>query len=349
MKIHEKLVSVFAATAIFSGCAPLQQAPLVYVSRVSAGIDLDVTPTAGVSANIGFKSTDAAYVPVAVSKEDDRERGIAHRIELLIARNTGREGNETINDPAVEKLLADYFSIKSLATQADRDLTKARDEVDKNERRLREIPIEVAAKRKELTDATAAQNALAAKAAPTAEEAAQASALGTKRAALAEQIASLGTENQVLVAKRAGLNSALEGAKATKERADKEVANREAEAKQKLRQYYSQQKQDAYSVYGSFNADTRASGGSDGTKGQVDMDVSLGRVFSTGVASQVLAEGIRNHLSRHAIARCIDATNKLASLTRPVKAGEAATEPVYSKNDLQTVLERCKSTTIDAR
>lgn len=58
------------------------------------------------------------------------------------------------------------------------------------------------------------------------------------------------------------------------------------------------EKTDAYSVFGSFDANTKAgaeAGGSSATKGEVTL--VIGKVFSTGVASQNLTEGMRRYYS----------------------------------------------------
>jgi hypothetical protein len=62
---------VLLVLPLFSGCAPLQQAPLVYSSKLVIGADIS-TPTSespGVSVSLGVKSVDAAYVPIAISKD----------------------------------------------------------------------------------------------------------------------------------------------------------------------------------------------------------------------------------------------------------------------------------------
>lgn len=70
MTIRSTLVT-FAALTLITACTPLQQAPLVYSSKVIVGVDVsaNANDAQGVSINLGVKSVDAAYVPVAVSKE----------------------------------------------------------------------------------------------------------------------------------------------------------------------------------------------------------------------------------------------------------------------------------------
>jgi hypothetical protein len=63
----ERLV---AAGLLLGGCVPMQQASLVYVSKnqVGVGVSAGVPESPGLDVNIGFKSLDAAYVPVAVAR-----------------------------------------------------------------------------------------------------------------------------------------------------------------------------------------------------------------------------------------------------------------------------------------
>lgn len=56
-----------------AACTPIQQAPLMYTSKQVLGVDISAptTESTGVTVNVGFKNIDAAYVPVAVSREND--------------------------------------------------------------------------------------------------------------------------------------------------------------------------------------------------------------------------------------------------------------------------------------
>lgn len=68
-KFNAACVALSAAAALTAGCASTRQAGLTYTSAVSMGVGMAVNtadPTAPVSINIGFKTLDIAYVPVAV-------------------------------------------------------------------------------------------------------------------------------------------------------------------------------------------------------------------------------------------------------------------------------------------
>jgi len=66
----KKIVCATLSLAALSACAPLQQAPLVYSSKTVVGLDVSATTTEtpGASFAFGYKSVDAAYVPVAVAR-----------------------------------------------------------------------------------------------------------------------------------------------------------------------------------------------------------------------------------------------------------------------------------------
>jgi hypothetical protein len=66
----KRLASATVSLVALSACAPLQQAPLVYSSKTVVGLDISATTTEtpGASFAFGYKSVDAAYVPVAVAR-----------------------------------------------------------------------------------------------------------------------------------------------------------------------------------------------------------------------------------------------------------------------------------------
>ena len=69
------------ASVLLVACAPLQQAPLLYSSKTTVGLDVSTSTTEspGASISIGVKIVDAAYVPVAVSKERETNGGNSDR------------------------------------------------------------------------------------------------------------------------------------------------------------------------------------------------------------------------------------------------------------------------------
>ncbi len=68
---------------LLAGCAgTIPQAPLVYVSKQSVGIDIStgMVESGGIAAHVGFRNLDAAYVPVAVTTE-------GYKLEIVQGRS----------------------------------------------------------------------------------------------------------------------------------------------------------------------------------------------------------------------------------------------------------------------
>jgi hypothetical protein len=79
--------------ALLGGCAPLEQAPLVYSSSKQFGIGVKSgAPDApGLDVHIGFRALDAAYVPVAVAKQCGQGQtcsGITYNVVPIAGMNT---------------------------------------------------------------------------------------------------------------------------------------------------------------------------------------------------------------------------------------------------------------------
>lgn len=89
------LIVGLLSTAILAGCAPLAQAPLVYSSKSTFGLDVSATSTEtpGVSFSIGSKQVDAAYVPVAVAIPCPKATA-----------TTAQGGNQTVSLPCAGEL-----------------------------------------------------------------------------------------------------------------------------------------------------------------------------------------------------------------------------------------------------
>ena len=67
-------------------------------------------------------------------------------------------------------------------------------------------------------------------------------------------------------------------------------------------------KKDAYSVYGRFESSTRTN---NDTKG-ISAGIDLGKVFSTGVASQNLSSGLAEYYRQIGLAACYETVVNLA-------------------------------------
>ncbi len=106
---------------LLGGCAHLEQAPLVYASKTSFGVDVSTASTEnpGISMNLGYKQVDAAYVPVAVARKcndgvagaDCSKKGY----ELLVISGVAREGDSDADGTSEElpaALIERYLAVK---------------------------------------------------------------------------------------------------------------------------------------------------------------------------------------------------------------------------------------------
>ncbi len=284
------IASMILLTAA-GGCAPLAQAPLVYSSKNSYGIDISATSTEtpGVSFAIGVKLVDAAYVPVAVAVpcSGPADQGTPSncadkRFELQKIQGTSTlKDNSSPLAQRVDKTKGDLDAATAIVltkdaavTQANQDLTT--DQVLAATEAAAQLAVngaaagsaELAAAQKQLTDAQVAKGQIAA-----------------KQAVLANARAELLAAQAVKATAQTDYNAA--------------VAARSVTSTTLLT--------DAYSVFGTFDgsgggsASTSAAAGP-GTEGSL----SVGKMFSTGIASQNLSTAMRYQL----IGACLQRTSK---------------------------------------
>lgn len=280
--IQLKIISPLVALGL-AACAPLQQAPLVYSSKVSVGIDISGTATEqpGVSINVGYKQIDAAYVPVAVAKPcEEKEAGKRDNCTDKIYELKEIEGKNKVGDSevpkgaldAAQKRISEFKQISQARDSADTELARAKLRLDEAVKQLSDFNSDKAA---------------------------------ALKVAAEKNGAGLTTDESILLAEQNRRVSQVEVERAA-------VKTTEGQKKKTDEAFNSanvtglveaygliggeNSKTDAYSVFGSFDANTKASvevGGATAPKGEVGL--ALGKVFSTGVASQNLTEGLRRY------------------------------------------------------
>lgn len=267
-----------AIGALAAGCAPLLQAPLVYSSKNSAGLDISATSTEspGISLMVGTKNVDAAYVPVAVARQCDGQSGQCENESYkLIPLNAVNDtaGKDTMPGDTLEQATARVASASSRVTALIQQQEAAQAKYDA-----------VAANVNDLGPAQAARAAAANL------DAAAVQALD-QRVRKAEQAA------QELPALKASLDTVRTQLAAAQ--ADLKLQT-ERQAALSTRSNWSNEvkRSDAFSVFGSFGSDNGGEGGL-GSQGQggpsVEGSLKMGKVFSTGLASQFLTEGVKLH------------------------------------------------------
>ncbi|HEY0064233.1 MAG TPA: hypothetical protein VGC21_19105 [Telluria sp.] len=314
MKNNKYLLSALAL-AILSGCGALEQAPLVYASKVSVGVDISATSTEtpGMGINVGYKQVDAAYVPVAVARKcatEDKAKCSeeTYKIVTLNGNRSQEEGKAPTKEELASALLASNAASavalkkQSQLIQVIADLSKTKTEAAK----LDALQAEANEKKDNLEESTR-------------------------------------IKAQIDVA--TGARDSLPGKTQTVEHAKNEfddaqsAASREAEKYAKLvdasNGHNQNAKTDAFSVFGTFDANSANL--LKPKEQEASATLKLGKVFSTGVASQNLTEGMAIYYAGMGSAACIENATKLI-LALPLAQREstamravAACESIASK------------------
>ena len=306
--------AICSVLLLCSACSPLQQAPLVYASKISVGVDISgtSTETPGISMSVGYKQVDAAYVPVAVAKKcEDTTPANCHLGMYDIKLTMGAsdlEGNRT-SGPNEEKAKSILKNFEELSKQ-----------IGLNENLVASSAAEIAAISKRQSELEAKNQAaiLASsqieaidgelnkldKTAPDYEQ---------RRLPLAENKGKI-LATPLSSSEVAELSSMPKRVSDSKERLDSASAN-VAKLTQELEKIKGEavvaeailgkiKSSDAYSVFGRFEGANKAE-----TNGAA---VVLGKVFSTGVASQHLTRGMATYYANLGAAACFDSVAKVA-------------------------------------
>lgn len=243
-----------AGAALLGGCTPMNQAALVYSSKVQVGVQVaaGTAETPGVELNAGINANDVAFVPAAVSRlcEDGNPINCAsssydvHQIRAY--NNQGLAAQKA----AEASRRVEAVSLKTL------DLERARARIDG--KTLTAV---------ELNDVLVPWRL-------TATTPADALRLLDQELAAARQNEAQARADFVELSKLA-----------------------QAEGRDAVN--------DALSVYGTFNGSATGSAPPAGDQGGAGVGVGAGKVFSTGVASQLLAGGIARGGSARAVTECL--------------------------------------------
>jgi len=314
-------VAGILALAMLTGCTPLHQAPLVYSSKTTLGVDIAATSTEtpGMSFSVGFKSVDAAYVPIAVAKECPASLGrdcLDKIFELKTIQGTSSDGDE--HQPTPKELRADEIAkeFKNALDEADM-AKKANSIASTNLSSLQSRQAELSAlERRSVESENIIVSLRSEKAAIekkhsnmtiSPEVQSQIASLDEKT-----RLAAVGVMTQEQKDELNGIKVKIENANASLNDAatrsvEKEARVKELSLKALTPEMYKSQitRSDAYSVYGRFESDSNLN------SDQKAASVGLGKVFSTGVASQNLADGLRHYYKNLGVAACYDAVGKL--------------------------------------
>jgi hypothetical protein len=303
-KLSQAHMSVLALAV--TACAPLQQAPLVYSSKQTFGVDLSsaTTEQPGISLNLGFKSVDAAYVPVAVGRpctetETIKCEGAQYTLVPIIGGRTVSDSSGTKS--AVEQaqqIVAAYDAAVAKKKAADQAASDADKLLTQNRDRVKSL-------RENLATAETLQKQILAQPAPAVPAASAPVGPGPdakKAADKVDEIKALLEKAQTdLATSESGLTAARLAAASAQAEVDTQPISKVLDAL-KVVVTAESKRNDSYSVFGSFSSGTTlgattslpTSGqtGADGKSTGATAGVSLGKIFSTGVAAQNLTEGI---------------------------------------------------------
>ncbi len=235
---------LFVVGVGLAGCAPLQQAPLVYSSKTIVGVDIS-SPTSeqpGVSLSLGFKNLDAAYVPVAVAKPCKEPEG------------SSEAPNHDINYKQIDCENAIY-GMQLVGGKVD-GINENHKNEGKQSKQLDELMV-----------------------------------LLGKRDVLNSEIQLLSTSAD------AGDQNKVTNDKSQLVDIEKKLASITSSNPEILVEAMEKNnKGDSYSVFGSFDSKTKAKTDAEGKSAEAG--VTLGKVFSTGIAAQYLSDGLgRQHAS----------------------------------------------------
>jgi len=346
------LKSTFVAIGVLGGCSPLQQAPLVYSSKVIVGVDVsaNASESPGAAINIGVKSVDAAYVPIAVSKQLDSgdKRSEAATLEIIrIFAEYGSGGSDTTSKDLTEankaKIVA-YLDAWKTLTEAQSKARAARELYERSQTKITQLKLldaDISTAKQAAVTATAAAAAAAAASAPApADNSVQdtLSALNKRLSMLAPAVPALalsGTSinfdqvsnkiQSLIHDLESNLSQQKKNAETTQQNVvtTTQLADDRFVAAAQAASLVNTKKTDALSVYGRFdsNGAAAANAAASGATGSV----LVGKVFSTGLASQNLTEAVKIE----ARSKCITSALQLASSL----SDDAAKKAFVSKID----------------
>lgn len=252
-----KMTPAIAVLTLLTACSALEQAPLVYTSKQVVGIDVSAptTESSGITASVGYKNVDAAYVPVAVSKEG----GTDGTVKDVFA--TYGRGDQLSENENTDKLQAEKVNKLHLALQ----------EQSNTEASLKTQMVKIEEIQKKINNLKLYKS--------ISEEQRPQFLSQIDKETFAQINDPMNDEDKLnndLEIENTNLNKA----KALVEEAQKKTNDAKAQLAKSL--FVNQR--DAMSVFGSFESNTNVSPNS--------TQIGFGKMFSTGVAAQNLSKAI---------------------------------------------------------
>jgi hypothetical protein len=322
---HTFPIALLTMAFTLAGCSALEQAPLVYSSKTTLGVDIGSTSTEspGISLNLGFKMIDAAYVPVAVAKKCETKAESSdcsneiYKLQIIGGDGSAEDGKtpELTSEEKIDahKKVADYEDARKELTQMEKELSSAKGSIDKKEKAVKALTQKVI-DNKNTTDGEIKllneqisnlqlKPTTERSTAETEELQSLQNDVKNKQAASNQFIAD--TEKQISI-----LKTDLSVAKRKNTRLATDINSKKAqvtdlvpEAKKAQQVLSITNRKDSYSVYGKFESNSSV----ETSKGVI----GLGKIFSTGVASQHLTSGLAKYYSSLGFVACIEGVAKI--------------------------------------
>lgn len=248
-----------------SGCVPMEQAPLTYTSKMTAGLGMSTgtTDTPGFDVTIGYKEVNIAVVPVAVAKYCDTAteaqcQNAIYEMELV----TGRKIDAVENSPLQRRL-----------DELNGDLERLVGEQKTDSERLASLRSQIAV----ADAATAAKRELDELGTASTDEAPERQSVrATLMAKIGQRPADFNVANARQEAAQIEYNQSALTAKAATYRQEQARLSSQLDRNSNSHRY------DAYSVFGKFNGNASAR--------REGAGLTVGKVFATGIAAQNLTE-----------------------------------------------------------
>lgn len=294
-----RVIGIFVFCIVSSACSPLQQAPLVYSSKISVGVDVAATATEqpGLSASIGVKTVDAAYVPVAVAKPCDVSKMKESRNKNgSVTNSTQNENLKDCIDPIYKLEHIKASSEIGGGNGKNKDMEMAKVIIQDFQKFSSEN--DIAAKDLVIFEA---KKILASKKVDELNSLIEEKNKNGEEDLVLTQLVAEHKNAELILAE---YDKEYKAAKLKRDQADVKIKSF------KLSELYDafnllsigNDKADSYSVFGSFDSNTKVGGESGNNSPKVQSELALGKVFSTGVASQHLTEGMQKYYENSGIA-----------------------------------------------
>ena len=256
----------------------------LYNSKVIFGGRISATnpQTPGVDINVGLTAEDSAFIPVAVAKLPEKLGGDSGNTEIVPIKGTYAG---SMNPASVGAAVNALRAAQETLLQKSKAIIDTQKQIDANKAdnatytSLNEQKVMLTTEQNNLVSASP-------------EFITKNNDLNIKLQAIPNQLGLLPTpafmSNQALQ-----LKAYLTQVQIEKDSAETNVKNATADLEKV------EGKTDAYSVFGSFNSGTNLTGSTNG-------GITLGKMFSTGVAAQNISQGIQQSYNYLAVKACLD-------------------------------------------